>query len=158
MAVKINGELKTLIADPSTLKVIASVDMEGRPHVTVKGSLDVTDDGSLRYLEFFENSRTNKNLLASLWYEKQVAVNIVAADKRSFQIKGRVVRSVIAGREFEKQYVLAQTRDPQNDLSSIYIIEADEVIEQTYRVRREEEAKKNPLYVHLDRLTKQEGV
>jgi hypothetical protein len=154
MAVPISTELKEIIEDPASIKVIASVDLEGRPHVVAKGSISIADTGQIQYLEFFENSRTNKNLLASLWYNKPVAINVISQDKRSFQIKGRAVQSIIAGRGFEKYYIQAQARDPENDLSSIYLIDIDEVIEETYRVRRKEERERNPLYIHLDRLVK----
>jgi predicted pyridoxine 5'-phosphate oxidase superfamily flavin-nucleotide-binding protein len=154
MAVQINTELKKIIEDPASIKVIASVDLDGRPHVVAKGSISLTDAGQIQYLEFFENSKTNKNLLASLWYDKTIAINVISSDKRSFQIKGRAVRSIIAGRGFEEYYIKAQARDPENDLSSIYLIDIDEVIEQTYRTRRKEERERNPLYIHLDRLVK----
>jgi hypothetical protein len=157
MAVRISEELQKIMNAPDSVKVIASVDLEGRPHVVAKGSIGFTDTGQIRYLEFFENSRTNKNLLVSLWYDKPVAINVIAPDRRSFQIKGRAVRSIIAGREFEKYYIQAQARDPENDLSSIYLIDIEEVIEQTYRVRRREEVERNPLYTHLDRLVKKAG-
>jgi hypothetical protein len=158
MTAQINKELKKILEDPASIKMIASVDLEGRPHVVVKGSISLNEAGQIQYLEFFENSRTNKNLLVSLWYNKPVAINVVSPDKRSFQIKGRAVRSIIAGREFEKYYIQARARDPDNDLSSIYLIDIDEVTEQTYRLRRAEEAERNPLYIHLDRLVKQAEV
>ncbi len=154
MAIKIKEELKEILADEDTIKVIASVDLEGKPHVVVKGSISLNENNQIRYLEFLENSRTNKNLLASLWFDKTLAITVLSKDRRSFQIKGRPIRTSIAGREFEEEYKKAQERHPDNDLSAIYYIDVDEIIEETYSVRRAEESKKNPLYVHLDRLTK----
>lgn len=154
MAVKINEELKGILAHKNTLKLLASVDPEGIPHVTVKNSINLTEDGQLYYLEFFENSKTNKNLTGSLWFNKIVAINVISGDKRSYLIKGRVTRTVIAGRVFEEFYKLSQEQDPENDLSAVYYIDACEIREETFSVRREEEARKNPLYIHLDRLIK----
>ena len=154
MAVKINEELKSILNDKNTLKLLASVDTEGVPHVTVKNSINVSKKGELYYLEFFENSKTNKNLIGSLWFNKIVAINIISGDKRSFLIKGRVLRTAIAGREFEEFYKSSQTQDKDNDLSAVYYIDADEITEETFAARREEEAKKNALYIHLDRLIK----
>ncbi|MFU0826063.1 MAG: hypothetical protein ACFWTJ_00695 [Lachnoclostridium sp.] len=154
MAVSISEELKKILDHKNTLKLIASIDTNGVPHVTVKTSLNVTKNGELYYLEFFENSKTNKNLIGSLWFNKVVAINIVSEDRRSFLIKGRVKRTAIAGREFEKFYKDAQAQDEKNDLSAIYYIDPEEIREETFEVRREEEAKKNPLYIHLDRLVK----
>lgn len=154
MSVEISEELKRIIYDRDTVKTLSSVNAEGIPHIAVKESLFVNDEGKIVYFEFFEKSQTNKNLIYSLWYDKKVAINILSKDKRSFLIKGVPYKSLVHGREFEKYYTIADKADPENDLTAIYYIEPTEVYEQTFDVRRSEEKLKHPLYVHLDKLAK----
>ena len=154
MAVEISQEVKDIISDKDTIKVIASVDLDGNPHVVAKGSISVNKEGKIIYLELLESSRTNKNLIGSLWFNKKVAINIISKDKRSFQIKGIPVKTLVAGHVYEEYYKQAQERNKDNDLAAVYIIEPEEVIEETYSVRKEIEEKKHPLYIHLDRLAK----
>jgi hypothetical protein len=57
---------------------------------------------------------------------------------------------------YEKYYAFAQQRDSENDLAAVYYIDVEEVIDESYPVRRAEEAVKHPLYIHLDRLANTE--
>jgi hypothetical protein len=146
-------EIKKLLDDPQTIKVLASVDGEGRPYVTFKGSFHLNDRGQLEYFEFIESSRTNKNLVSGVWFNRSVAVNILGKDKSSFQIIGRPVKALISGREFEGHYRKVK-EDLGLDLSTVWIIEADEVIEETFEKRKNEEALSHPLFRHLDWFVK----
>lgn len=154
MAIEISKEVQEAIEDPESIKVLATVDRHGNVHVVPKGSITVTEEGQIRYWELLEGSQTNKNVTYALWFDKQVAINIITKERRSYQIKGIPRKSLIAGHEYEEAYVAAQERSAQNDLAAVYYIEPTEVIEESYRVRLEEENKKHPLYIHLDRLAK----
>lgn len=151
MAVVIGDELRALIEDKDTIKVIATVDREGRPHVVYKDLLHINQDGNLVLYELIESSQTNKNLVSSIWFKKKVAINIVGKDKSSYQIKGTPYRAIIAGREFQKHYELVQEQLGNIDLSTVWVIEPEEVIEQTFDKRRQDEEKAHPLLGHLDR-------
>lgn len=150
----ITEEIKKLIEDKESVKVLATVGKEGNPHVVVKGSIFVNEDGNLEYLELLEGSKTNKNLLYSLWFEKDVEVNVITRDGRSLLIAGRPVKNIFTGHEYQEKYEEAQKRDPENDLSSLWIIEPYKIVDETYQVRRTEEAEIHPIYAHLDRLAK----
>lgn len=153
MAAELGEEIIKLLGDPETVKVLATVDREGRPHVAFKGSIHVNGRGQLEYFEIIESSQTNKNLVSSIWFNKPVAVNILGKDKTSFQIKGKPVKALISGREFEGHYrKLKEERGL--DLSTVWIIDAEEVIEETFAKRRSEEEAQHPLFRHLDMLVK----
>jgi len=92
MSVQLGQEVIELLRDPQTLKVLATVDERGVPHVVVKGSLSVNLDGDLQVLELLETSRTNRNLVRSIWYDRRVAILLKGQDGRSFQIKGLPIR------------------------------------------------------------------
>lgn len=154
MSAEISDELKQIILDRNTVKTIASISNEGVVHVAVKESLFADDKGNIVYLEFFEKSQTNKNLVYSIWFDKTVAINVLAKDKRSFIIKGRPYKSLVHGNEYEKYYRAADEADPENDLTAVYYIEPTEIYEQTFALRRFEERERHPLYAHLDKLVK----
>lgn len=149
----IDNELKTLINDPSTLKVIASENVDGELHVVFKQSMHVNEAGDLEFYEIIESSQNNKNMVNSIWFDKQVAINILTADKRSFEIKGLVKKAVVAGAEFEKIYTQL-TDKGYYDLSTIWRIEPLSVEEKTFSKREEEEKEAHPHFRHLDQLLK----
>lgn len=64
------------------------------------------------------------------------------------------VLSIVSGPEFESHYRLAQSRDPEDDLSTVWIIEPHTLTNETYTVKRQLERENHPLTVHLDRLAK----
>ncbi len=148
----LNKELTEWINDPTSLKSLATVSREGVPHVAYKGSLHVEDDQIVFY-DLIQSSQTNKNLVHAIWFNGTVAVNILTADKRSFLILGKPVKSVTAGRGFEKVYVkLQEERGTDVDLSAIWYIEPLQVREDTYVARRDAEERKYPYIRHLDRV------
>ena len=150
MAIQLSEEIKEIFNDPESIKVLATTDKEGKPHVVFKGSLHVNENGYIEYLEFIESSQTNKNMVHSIWFHKTVTVNILLG-KKSYQIKGIPYRALIAGREFEAYY--KKVRAEKNiDLSTVWLIEPENVTEQSFEKRRVEEEKAHPLLRHLDRL------
>ena len=154
MSIELSQEIKDAIKDPASIKVVASKDRHGEVHAVAKGSLTVNDEGQLVFLELLESSQNNKNLIYSLWFEQKVAVNIITGDRRSYEIKGIPVRSLVFGHEFEVYYKKVVEKDPENDLAAVYFIDPVEVKEESYKVRRTEENEKHPLYLHLDRIAK----
>ncbi len=151
MAVELGDDIKALLQEKDTIKAVASVDRDGNPHVTYKGSLHINGDGNLEFYELIESSQTNKNFVSSIWFKHKVAINILGKDKRSYQIKGTPYKAIIAGREFQKHYNLLQAQFDNIDLSTIWVIEPEEVIEESFEKRRQEEEKAHPLLGHLDR-------
>jgi predicted pyridoxine 5'-phosphate oxidase superfamily flavin-nucleotide-binding protein len=143
MAAIVNDELKEIIADKNSIKVLASVDTVGNPHVVAKGSLTLSEDATqLVYQESLENSKTNKNLATAIRLSNRVAVNVISADRRSYQIKGKPAKAVTSGEVFEEYYNKAKERNPQSKLAAVYYIDIEEVINESYPVRLQEELDK----------------
>lgn len=151
MNIQIPDEWKKLINAPDTLKVLATVDSDGVPHVVFKDSIIVNEDGYVEYLELLESSQTNKNMTYSIWFNKTVAVSVYSGG-RSFQIKGTPYRELITGREFEKRYITVKEKQGE-DLAAVWLIEPYQIKEQTYEVRKAAEEKAHPLLRHLDMIT-----
>jgi hypothetical protein len=158
MSALINEKITALFGDPATVKAIATTDKDGAVHLVYKDSLTVNPDGNIQFYELNETSRNNKNMIYSLWFKRQIAINILAPDLTSYQIKGIPVRAVISGKEFEKAYVSVRERlGTDADLSTIWIIEPVEIREETYSVQKNIERTCYPLIGHLDRFVRQEN-
>jgi len=148
--IEIGEKARELLADRESRKALASVGRDGTPHVVYKGSLTVAD-GNIRFFELIETSQTNKNLTYSLWFGKEVAINVVK-DKTSFLIRGVPVRAIVSGKEFEEAYThLQKNLGADYDLSTVWIIKPTYVSEETFAVRQATEHEKYPLIGHLDR-------
>jgi predicted pyridoxine 5'-phosphate oxidase superfamily flavin-nucleotide-binding protein len=151
MAVELKQEIKELLDNPNSIKVLATTDNEGNPHVVFKGSIRTGRDGYIAYYELIETSQTNKNMVNSIWFKRQVAINVYG-DKKSYQIKGIPYQAIIAGHEFEEAYKQVRERFEDGELSTVWLIEPLEVIEESFSKRKIEEEEKHPILKHLDRL------
>lgn len=154
MAIEISQEIKAVFADSETVKVLATSDEHGVPHVVAKGSIHIDDNGDVVYWELLEKTVSGRNATHSLWFDRKVAVLAIAKDGRSYQIKGIPYRTLISGKEYERNYVEAEKLNPENDLAAVYYIKPTEVREETYSVRLQQQRERHPLYQHLDKIAK----
>lgn len=150
MAVTLSDYVKELLRSRDTKKVLATVDKNGVPNVAFKGSITADEEGNILVLELLETSQTNKNLTYSLWFDKIVTVSVLGENGVSYQIKGVPKKVHIDGPYFEQKYKEVKARNPQSDLSGVWIIEPTEVKEQTYSVRLQEQKEQHPIIGHLD--------
>lgn len=149
-----NERVVELLQDPATVKVLATVGGDGVPHAVVKQSLQLGEDGNLYYLEQLESSRSNSNMVRSIWFDKTVSVLLVGQGARAVQIKGRPIKAHITGALFQEQYNRLRAERPDADLAAVWVIEPESVIDENPAIRRSEEARKHPHFVHLDRLAR----
>ncbi|TAN48900.1 MAG: pyridoxamine 5'-phosphate oxidase family protein [Rhodospirillales bacterium] len=152
MSVRLTSELADFVNDKSTTKILATVNGDGSPHAVVKHSLHVGDDGNIHVLELLESSNTNRNLVRSIWFGSKVAIALLGKDGRSIQIKGQPVKNHITGPLFQAHYQRIREQLGDVDLSSVWVIEPHEVIDQSFAKRKAEEEAKHPFFTHLDRL------
>jgi len=157
MTIAIPPGVAALLADPATVKILATVDAEGFPHAVEKRSLHLAADGTLHYLELLESSVTNRNLVRSVWFDEKVAVALKGADGSTVQIKGRPIRTHISGPLFQHHYRRLLTEAPDQDLAAVWVIEPVEVIDQSLTARKAREDAEHPTFIHLDRLAVTEG-
>ncbi len=151
MGTLINERLRALLNDPESIKVLATTDPDGTPHVVFKGSIREGENGFIKYWELIETSRSQRNMVNSIWFGKKVAIN-VRRGSESYEIIGEPYRAIISGREFEKEYKLARERGDL-DLSTVWLIRPLEVRNETFESRYETEDASHPILRHLDRLT-----
>ena len=155
MAVRFDQEIVDMLQDKKTVKVLATTSENGAPHVVIKQTLHLGDDGNLVYLELLESSLTNKNLVRSIWFDRRISIALRGENGHSYQIIGRPVKAVISGPVFQRHYVsVRESLGEDVDLATVWIIEPEEVRNQTPAVRRRQEGDAHPLFIHLDRLAK----
>jgi predicted pyridoxine 5'-phosphate oxidase superfamily flavin-nucleotide-binding protein len=81
--VKLPEEVKKIFEEKTGPAFIATVDVEGKPNVAPKGSLNVLDNEHLRYTE-----STGKKTYENIKKNPSVAV-VVLEKRRGYQIKGK---------------------------------------------------------------------
>lgn len=153
MSIQWEEEVVRLLNDRDTVKVLATTDDQGTPHAVVKQSLRL-EEGNLVYLELLESSQTQKNLTRSIWFNRKVSVTLKGKGGQSWQIKGKPVKAIVAGEIFEKNYLAVRERLGDVDLAAVWVIRPEEVVNETYGVRKAQQEANRPILTHLDRLAK----
>lgn len=149
----IDKKLIDFINNKETIKIVASVGKAGIVDSEVKPSLYFKEDGTVEFLEYLESSDTNRNLIHSLWFEHNVSILAIGRDNEVFELRGIPVKAVVSGSYFEKKYIETQQEfDGKLDLSTIWIVKIEEIINKNVFERYEKERKDYPIIAHLDRL------
>jgi|AGTN01.1.fsa_nt_gi hypothetical protein len=154
MGVKLTEEVLRLLESGDTVKILATVDGNGVPHAVVKDAVFPDEEGKLISLEVIESSRTNSNLVHSIWFKRKVALTLLGSDGTSYQIKGTPTHCLVTGPIFERHYRAVREKLGDVDLAAVWVIVPEEIRNETFRVRAEEEAVAHPLFLHLDRIAK----
>lgn len=154
MPLALEQEVIDLLNNDTTIKIIASIDGEGVPHIEVKQSLHLGSDGQIHLLEFHEYSTTSKNLVRSIWFNRPLAILLRGADGHCIQVKGRAVKNHISGSLFQQHYSRVRDEFGDIDLAGVWIVEPDEIIDQGYEQNPYSLASENPTYIHLDRIAR----
>ena len=149
----LSQEVIKLIQDKSAIKILATLDEHGTPYPVASTFFQHGKKGLLVHLELLEKSTTNRNLLRSLWFDKKVSVSVSSPSGRSVVVTGRPVKAHICGPIFRHYYRQVQSVIADADLATVWLIEPDEVFDETYSSRKELEEEQFPFTVHLDRLT-----
>ncbi len=148
-------ELKKLLKDSESVKILATVDEKGNPHAVLKDSMTMLDSGEIAYAEDLDSSFSNKNMVRSIWFDKHISINITKGDE-SYQVKGKPKKCLITGPLF-KEFLLRERKKTgdKSDIQSVWIVSVEEVRNQSRNKRREEEWENRPYFnIHLDKLRK----
>ena len=139
---------------PQAVKTIATTDQHGVPHVEENNSIHVDADGRLVLLELNEYSRTNRNLVHSIWFDKKVTVHVRADAERQFQVIGRPYKALISGPRFETYYRQVLEQQAAVTLSTVWLIDPETVSDENPAARRARDAQGRQPLVHLDRIAR----
>ena len=153
MAFELTEEIKKIINDKTTVAVISAVGKNGNPYSAVSSKLEIRQDGRLGFYSLLEASQIQKNLVYSIWFDKEVSISLIASDGRNFQLYAKPYQALIAGQEFEKAYEQSLVDFGEDaDLSTVWLLDVVSVKESTYRVEKENQKKEHPYLGHYDHL------
>lgn len=152
MALQIE-EIKKIMEDKESIVTISAVGKSGNPYTEISKKLVSREDGRLAYYELLESSQLQKNLVYSLWFNKEVSINVIGKDRKNYTITGKPYRAIIAGHEFEEEYVKAQEEfGEKTDLSTVWLIDVIGLQEDTYEVAKKREEEEHPYLMHMDHI------
>jgi hypothetical protein len=147
--------METLLKDAATTASIATLDEDGTPRSVPSPFLRLDEKGRLVHLELLETSTTHRNLLRSIWFERPVSVTVSANAGQILVATGRPYKAHVSGPLFSQYYREVRERLGDADLVAVWLIEIDQVSDDTYLVRKEREEALHPFHRHLDRLAVQ---
>jgi len=90
----------------------------------------------------------------SIWFGGKVAISLSGSDGRSIQIKGRPVKTHITGPLYQSHYERIRALLGDVDLAGVWVIEPDEVIDESFAARKSREEALHPDFIHLDLLAR----
>lgn len=154
MNIVVQPSVHDLVADARATRVLVTCGASEQPHAIVGPLLDVDAEGRVLYLEPLEASRTQRDLVGSLWFDLPVALVFVRGDGTTWRVGGRVRKSHIAGPLYRSYYERLRRDDPASDLAAVWEIEPLETSDETPATLRRRQAAERPFFTHLDRIAR----
>ena len=148
---KINEELKKLIENKNSIKVVSTQDKEGVINSAPKGSLQISSDDELTYVEVLEASKSYSNAVYSIWFDKKVSVLVIGEDKESYLIHGSIKRILTCGQEYEEYYRKYQEAKGF-DIAAVVKISVEDIHDLNLAKGIERQKKEHPFFSHYDSL------
>lgn len=159
MAFELTEEIKNIINDKNTIAVVSAIGKNGNPYSAVSSKLEIRKDSRLGFYSLLETSQIQKNLVYSIWFDKEVSISLISKDGRNFQIYAKPYQALIAGREFEVAYEQSLVEFGEDtDLSTVWLLDVVSAKESTYKVAKEIEKREHPYLGHYDHLPLKEGL
>jgi hypothetical protein len=147
------ADLREILEAPGTRALIATVDEEGVPHLEEKLNVHLDSQGQVIVPEEGEYSRTNLNLVRSLWFNRKAVLHLLGT-RRRFEVVLRPHKVHISGPVFESYYLKALEKPESNGLSGVWVLRPETVTEETPEVRTKRENEGRLPLIHLDRIAK----
>ncbi len=128
---KMPKEVQDLIRDQGTPKIVATVDKNGIPNVTVKGSLTALDDETLAFADLYgDKTRTYNNLTDT----KNVSILTYKVPMEppfpAYQVKGQLAEYQTSGPMFD-QFAKAIKDAIGADIAGVGIMKVEGVYSQS---------------------------
>lgn len=156
MSLHITEAVKEVINDKETIAVISAVGKNGNPFSEVSNKLTVREDGRIAYYELLESSQLQKNLVYSIWFDKEIIISLIGKNGKNYSVTGKPYQALIAGYEFENEYSKVQEEfGERTDLSTVWLIDVINVREETYEVAKTREEQEHPYLMHMDHIYKE---
>ncbi len=154
MSTVLHPSLRELLGDQQAFRVLVTCGPSEEPHAVVAPVLEVDAAGRILYLEPLEASRTQRDLVGSLWFDLPIAFVVVGRDGTTWRIGGRVRKSHVAGPLFRERYERLNREQPGSDLAAVWEIEPQEISDETPATLRKRQDAERPFFKHLDRIAR----
>lgn len=150
-------KIEKLLEEKETISVISAVGKNGNPISQVGRKLTMWGNGRIAYYEFLESSQMQKNLVHSIWFEKEVSLSLLGKNGEIYRVSAKQYQALIAGHRFEEAYINAQEEfGEETDLSTVWLLDVTAVEDDTYEAAREKEKKEHPYLMHMDHIYRKE--
>ncbi|THF66592.1 hypothetical protein E6C76_07130 [Pseudothauera nasutitermitis] len=154
MTSAVTSGVAALINDRDTTKVLVTTDASGVPHAAVTDFVQCGEDGRILYFEPLESSVANRNLTASIWFDRQVSIALRTPADERFHIGARPLRALVAGPAFQRHYDAFRARFGDLDLATVWVLQPERVDDQDFEQARRRQAEDRPFFQHLDRIAR----
>lgn len=155
MSITSTSLLEDLLSKEGTVACIATIDEQGAPHAVPSPFLRLDPQGRLLHLELLETSTSHRNLLRSIWFKTQVSITLTNNDGQVLVVTGIPHKAHVSGPLFSDYYRLVRSSLGDADLAAVWLIEPEQVRDETYATRKTREEALHPFHLHLDRLAVQ---
>jgi hypothetical protein len=141
-----------LLHAPETIKILATSDEHGVPHLQQTDLLHVDADGRLVLLETDEYSRTQRNLVHSIWFNRKLTLYVKTAAAQQYQVLAKPYKAIITGPRFEQHYRELRERDASQGLSTVWLLDVEHLSDENPVARRAREQSGRLPFAHLDHI------
>jgi len=152
MSTELRQQINKLLSNPATTASIATLNEDGVPWSVPSPFLRLDEQGRLVHLELLETSTTHRNLLRSIWFEQPLSITLTGQDYRVLVITARPYKALISGPVFSSYYSEVGARLGDADLAAVWLLEPQQLRDETYLLRKAREEELHPFHLHLDRL------
>jgi len=154
MAPEFKQDFFSALHGPDSVKLIATTDETGTPHLEEVPSLTFDANGYIVLLEENEYSHTNRNLVGSIWFNRKLSIYVRHGSTHQFQAIAKPYKVFITGPVFEEHYREIRAKRPDSKLSAVWLLEVEHVNDENFNTRHaREELGRLPL-IHLDRIAR----
>ncbi|MDR2198157.1 MAG: hypothetical protein LBR53_01645 [Deltaproteobacteria bacterium] len=131
MGITLPPALRSALKEPSSMKILATVNKFGEPHLAFNQSLRLREDSNLEYDEIVENSINSRNMLHAIWSNKIIVVSVFTNDRRGFKVAAKPIRAIATGQDFQTRYEALRKNGRGFELGTVWILEPLSFIETT---------------------------
>ena len=124
--------IANLLKEPGTTAIIASLNEQGAPHAVPSPFLALDEQGRLVHLELLETATSHRNLLRSIWFDKPVSVTLTGQAGQVLVVGGLLRKAHVSGPLFSDYYRLVRSQLDDADLAAVWLIEPQQVRDETY--------------------------
>lgn len=150
---ELKGKIEHLMRDEEADITVIAAGKNGLPWIQKVWKAGIDEKGRIEIYELLESSQIQKNLVYSIWFQKKVLLHISFRDGRSFVIVTKPYQALIAGGEFEQKYEeCLREFGEDTDLSTVWKLDAEKLVEETYEEAKKREREEHPYLMHMDYL------